>query len=127
MATILKQLILCICCGIYLQNISQFHCKIGMDISSYKQKMVGDHTVYISGFCTEEQLKTIQERKKNRENAPLAVEVSIGGFSETYIVPVPNQPSIIISFVAGICFSQTDFPRGQRCCQILFPMGTQAD
>lgn len=46
------------------------HWEIGMDISSYKQKMVGDHTVYISGFCTEEQLKTIQERKKNRENAP---------------------------------------------------------
>jgi len=29
--------------------------------------MVGDHTVYISGFCTDEQLKAIQEREKKQK------------------------------------------------------------
>lgn len=43
------------------------HWEIEMDMGPHKQKMVGDHTVYISGFCTEEQLKLIQERKKKRE------------------------------------------------------------
>lgn len=37
--------------------------KIGLQ----KQKLVGDNMVYVSGFCTDEQLQVIRERKKNRE------------------------------------------------------------
>ena len=44
-----------------------FHWEIEMGVGVHKQKMSGDHTVYISGFCTDEQLKVIQERKKKRE------------------------------------------------------------
>jgi hypothetical protein len=29
-----------------------------------RQKISGDNTFYISGFCTEQQLKAIRERKK---------------------------------------------------------------
>jgi len=45
-----------------------FHWEIEMGVGIHKQKMSGDHNVYISGFCTDEQLKLIQERKKNRED-----------------------------------------------------------
>jgi len=44
-----------------------FHWEIEMGVGIHKQKMSGDHTVYISGFCTDEQLKTIQKRKKKLE------------------------------------------------------------
>jgi len=44
-----------------------FHWEIEMGVGVHKQKMSGDHNVYISGFCTDEQSKTIQERKKKRE------------------------------------------------------------
>ena len=43
------------------------HWEIEIGVGPHKQKMVGDHTVYLSGFCTDEQLKVIQERKKKRE------------------------------------------------------------
>lgn len=46
------------------------HWELNFNMGSQKQKIVGDNTVYISGFCTDEQLKTIQERKKKRENTP---------------------------------------------------------
>lgn len=51
-------------------KIYPLHWEIEMGVGIHKQKMSGDHHVYISGFCTDEQLKSIQERKKNRENAP---------------------------------------------------------
>ena len=35
-----------------------------LDMGKQKQKISGDNTIYISGFCTEEQLKAIRERKK---------------------------------------------------------------
>ena len=36
-----------------------------LDMGKQKQKISGDNIIYISGFCTEEQLKAIRERKKN--------------------------------------------------------------
>ena len=36
-----------------------------LDMGKQKQKISGDNIIYISGFCTKEQLKAIRERKKN--------------------------------------------------------------
>ena len=38
-----------------------------LDMGKQKQKISGDNIIYISGFCTEEQLKAIRERKKKKE------------------------------------------------------------
>ena len=38
-----------------------------LDMGKQKQEFSGDNTIYISGFCTEEQLKAIRERKKKKE------------------------------------------------------------
>ena len=35
-----------------------------LEMGKQRQKISGDNTIYISGFCTEEQLKAIRERKK---------------------------------------------------------------
>ena len=35
-----------------------------LDMGKQKQKISGDNIIYISGFCTEEQLKIIRKRKK---------------------------------------------------------------
>ena len=38
-----------------------------LEMGKQKQKISGDNIIYISGFCTEEQLKAIRERKKKKE------------------------------------------------------------
>lgn len=38
-----------------------------LKMGKQKQEFSGDNTIYISGFCTEEQLKAIRERKKKKE------------------------------------------------------------
>ena len=39
-----------------------------LDMGKQKQKISGDNIIYISGFCTEEQLKIIRKRKKGNGN-----------------------------------------------------------
>lgn len=39
-----------------------------LDMGKQKQKFSGDNIIYISGFCTEEQLKIIRKRKKANGN-----------------------------------------------------------
>lgn len=43
------------------------HWELDFEMDQQKQKIIGDNIIYISGFCTDEQLKLIQERKKNRK------------------------------------------------------------
>lgn len=38
-----------------------------LNMGKQKQEFSGDNIIYISGFCTEEQLKAIRERKKKKE------------------------------------------------------------
>lgn len=38
-----------------------------LNMGKQKQEFSGDNIIYISGFCTEEQLKAIRERKKKNE------------------------------------------------------------
>ena len=45
------------------------HWEFSFEIGLQKQKLVGNNMVYVSGFCTDEQLQVIRERKKNREEA----------------------------------------------------------
>ena len=40
--------------------------KYHFDMGMQKQEVNGDNIIYISGFCTEEQLKAIRERKKGK-------------------------------------------------------------
>ena len=43
------------------------HWELDFEMDQQKQKIIGDNIIYISGFCTDEQFKLIQERKKNRK------------------------------------------------------------
>jgi len=43
------------------------HWELDFEMKPQKQKIIGDNIIYISGFCTDEQLKVIRDRKKNRK------------------------------------------------------------
>jgi len=48
------------------------HWELDFEMNPQKQKIIGDNIIYISGFCTDEQLKLIQDRKKNRKGVASA-------------------------------------------------------
>jgi hypothetical protein len=47
------------------------HWELDFKMNLQKQKIIGDNIIYISGFCTDEQLKLIQERKKKRKDVAI--------------------------------------------------------